>query len=91
MALARAKTMALNCLTRAEDHVKDLEQQLNITKPWTSDSPGYIQTALFIQQCKYLKAVDNLERLVVQRLFELTKMNLSGTGESHSERDANIT
>ncbi|KIM72931.1 hypothetical protein PILCRDRAFT_80145, partial [Piloderma croceum F 1598] len=32
-----------------------------------------------INNRKYLKAVDTLERLVVQRLFELTKMNHSGT------------
>jgi hypothetical protein len=28
---------------------------------------------------KYWHALDELERLVVQQLFELTKMNMSGT------------
>jgi len=48
---------------------------------WTADSPEYLQVTEFVQRHKYLRAVDTLEALVVQRLFELTKMNHSGTGE----------
>lgn len=76
-------TWALNRLNRAEEHVKNIETQLGLLESWTPDSPEYIQTAVYMSNTKYLKAVDNLERLVVQRLFELTKMNLSGTGKYH--------
>ena len=48
---------------------------------WTADSPEYLRVTEFVQRRKYLRAVDTLEALVVQRLFELTKMNHSGTGE----------
>jgi hypothetical protein len=57
-----------------------LEQQLGITERWTADLPEYLDVTHFIQHCKYLRAVDTLEALVVQCLFELTKMNHSRTG-----------
>jgi hypothetical protein len=74
-------TWALNRLTHAEELVKNIENQLGLLESWTPDSPEYIQTAVLISNAKDLKAIDNLEQLVVQRLFELTKMNLSGTGK----------
>lgn len=58
-----------------------LELQLDIAQRWTPSSPEYIYTTEFIKRRKYLRAVDVLESLVVQRLFELTKMNHSGTGK----------
>lgn len=73
----------LNHVTCAEENLKRIEQQLGVTETWTASCALYIETKAFIQNCKYLRAVDNLERLVVQRLFELTKMNLSGTGKSY--------
>lgn len=30
---------------------------------------------------KYRRAIDNLERLVVQRLFEMTKLGMNGVGK----------
>lgn len=48
---------------------------------WTADFPEYIRIQEYIKNKKYLRAVDTLEALVVQRLFELTKLNHSGTGE----------
>ena len=76
----RNHTTAFNRTVRGEEQLAQLEQQLAITDRWTADSADYICITEFIKHRKYLRAVDNLERLVVQRLFELTKMNHSGTG-----------
>ena len=46
----------------------------------TSDSPEYIEASKLLSQRKYLKAVDELERLVIQRLLEMTKLGIAGTG-----------
>ena len=76
----RNHTTAFNRTIHAEEQLVRLEQQLDITDWWTADSANYIRVTEFIKHRKYLRAVDNLERLVVQRLFELTKMNHSRTG-----------
>lgn len=78
--LTRDSTTAFNRVTRSDEQLAKLEQQLDITERWTADSAEYVNVTEFIQRRKYLKAVDTLEALVVQRLFELTKMNQSGTG-----------
>lgn len=69
-----------NHVVRAEDNVSTLEANLGIAETWTADSPDYARIQDYIKNRKYLRAVDTLEALVVQRLFELTKLNHSGTG-----------
>lgn len=78
--LQRGQTTAYNRVVRAEDNISTLERNLGITDTWTADSPDYIHIQNYIKNRKYLRAVDTLEALVVQRLFELTKLNHSGTG-----------
>ncbi|KAF8184124.1 hypothetical protein K438DRAFT_1907889 [Mycena galopus ATCC 62051] len=60
--------------------VKELEEKLDITDRWTVDSPQWASTVQQVKQSKYQKALDAVELLVVERIFELTKMNLSQTG-----------
>ncbi|KIJ52905.1 hypothetical protein M422DRAFT_88880, partial [Sphaerobolus stellatus SS14] len=57
-----------------------LEVHLGISERWTSQSPGYQTTLKYMNQRQFQLAVDKLEGLVVQRLFELTKANASETG-----------
>ena len=57
-----------------------MEVKLNIDRRWTVTSPEYITTIKYIQERKYHRALDHLQRLVVQRLFELHRLNLSGIG-----------
>lgn len=78
--LQRAQTTAFNRVSRAEDLLASLEANLGIVETWTPESADYIHTQDYIKNRKYLRAVDALEALVVQRLFELTKLNHSGTG-----------
>lgn len=71
---------AYSKLQNAESYVENLENNLGIEERWSNISPEY---QMFYQQnvqTNYERALDELERLVVMRLFELTKMSTSGTG-----------
>lgn len=62
--------------------VNDLEAKLEITGGrWTHDHPEYIATREYMLQRDYHRALDRIQQLVVQRLFELSKANLSGMGK----------
>jgi hypothetical protein len=61
--------------------VSDLERWLGLEERWTAVHPEYQKTVNYINNRKFICAVEKLEGLVVQRLFELSKANLSGTGE----------
>ncbi|KAH9846255.1 hypothetical protein C2E23DRAFT_872456 [Lenzites betulinus] len=60
--------------------VADLEIHLSIKTTWQPSDPEYIRVAGYITTRRYQRALANLQRLVVQRLFELHKMNLARTG-----------
>jgi hypothetical protein len=60
-----------------------LENQLEVCDWWDPSSEEYKAVQQGLAQRRYRLALDELERLVVQRLFELAKLNISGTGELH--------
>ena len=88
VALARAKVAERNAALRklqlANAALEDIERRMGITAPWAEDSPEYQEAKAYVKNRRFNHAVDNLERLVVQRLFELSKANLAGTGTSCS-------
>ncbi|KAL0572550.1 hypothetical protein V5O48_009407 [Marasmius crinis-equi] len=47
---------------------------------WTSNSPEYVEACAQLAGRHYRRAVDRLEKLVVARFMELTKLNMSGVG-----------
>ena len=57
-----------------------LEKLHDITKRWLPSTPEWKDAAVYMEIHDYQKALDKLEGLVVQQLFELTKMGLAGTG-----------
>ncbi|KAF9240488.1 hypothetical protein BU15DRAFT_74070 [Melanogaster broomeanus] len=60
------------------DVVKKLEIQMGMHgERWI---PGYRETLEYIQHHRFICTVEDLESLVVQRLFELSKANLGSTG-----------
>ncbi|KAG8937719.1 hypothetical protein FRC03_007906 [Tulasnella sp. 419] len=71
---------AMQKITTCQTNVADLEGQLRINVRWTPESPEYIATKKYIRERKYRRALDSLEKLVVQRLFELQKGHLASTG-----------
>ena len=48
---------------------------------WTPDSEKWKEAIEYTRARDFQKALDKLEALVVQRLFELLKMGLAGTGK----------
>ncbi|KAJ7724512.1 hypothetical protein B0H16DRAFT_1736701 [Mycena metata] len=65
---------------KAEDSVQEIERKLNSDERWTPDMTEWKNAADLVTTRRYRLAVDKLELLVVKRLFELTKMNMSQTG-----------
>ena len=57
--------------------VVEMEVKLAITTRWQPSSAEYINAVQYIGRRKYEKALDHLQKLVVQRLFELHRMNQS--------------
>jgi hypothetical protein len=57
------------------------EQVLGIPVRWEFDSHEYKEARTWSNERKYRLALDRLERLVIQRIFELQKANLVSTGE----------
>lgn len=62
--------------------VQDLERKLLVDVRWTPEHPKWAITAEMAAKRQYRRCLDTLEGLVVARLFELTKMNMSQTGMS---------
>ncbi|EJT98586.1 hypothetical protein DACRYDRAFT_31200, partial [Dacryopinax primogenitus] len=50
------------------------------TDPWTPDHPEHLWYQAMAHCCEYNKALDCLEFLVVQWLFEIEKLNIARTG-----------
>ncbi|PPQ80089.1 hypothetical protein CVT24_006543 [Panaeolus cyanescens] len=69
-----------------ENHARDLEavqileHQLGIEKRWQPGNKVWVEAEDMVNKRHYQRSLDHLEGLVVARLFELTKMNMSQTG-----------
>jgi hypothetical protein len=72
------------CAERRESILLDvvaMEVQMGISTRWQPTTPEYMDTMKKMTTQKYRKASNELQRLVVQRLFELHKLNISQTGQ----------
>ncbi|KAF9046183.1 hypothetical protein BJ165DRAFT_1345868, partial [Panaeolus papilionaceus] len=62
--------------------VQTMEKRAGIAVRWTRDSEKWRETEQRVVLRQYQRSLDTLEGLVVARMFELTKMNMSQTGYS---------
>ncbi|KAJ7763245.1 hypothetical protein B0H14DRAFT_2403566 [Mycena olivaceomarginata] len=60
--------------------VQDLELRLGIASRWVAGDEDWSKAAEMVSKRRYQRALDQLQGLVVARMFELCKMNMSGTG-----------
>ncbi|KAH7904674.1 hypothetical protein BJ138DRAFT_884863 [Hygrophoropsis aurantiaca] len=67
-------------LQNAEALAAHMELQLVIDERWVIGGPEYERFKAEASLRSYRAALDELERLVVMRLFELSRLSLSGTG-----------
>ncbi|KAJ6552453.1 hypothetical protein DFH09DRAFT_1248675 [Mycena vulgaris] len=65
---------------KAMTAVQEIEQRLEVQTRWTPGSKEWQDAALLAASRHYRLSVNWLETLVVRRLFQLTKMNMSQTG-----------
>jgi hypothetical protein len=83
--IAAVRTRYRTTFTRwqlKEEEVIRFEEEHGFHERWEPDSDIYKETQKLLVERSYRRAVDNLERLVVQRLFELTKLGMNGVGRS---------
>ncbi|KAF7342695.1 hypothetical protein MSAN_02027400 [Mycena sanguinolenta] len=76
--LARRHTVERR--NRDSELVEDLETKLGVTERWTPECMEWMLAEKEIKDHKYLDALDEIERIIVERLFEMTKIHQSGTG-----------
>ncbi|KAF8341848.1 hypothetical protein F5887DRAFT_887753 [Amanita rubescens] len=65
---------------KALHEVQNLEVKLKIRQRWILGCPEWDRAKAMVQTREYQKCLDKLEGLVVQRIFEMTKMNMSQVG-----------
>lgn len=64
-----------------EAEVAAIEAEYGIDNRWQPSDFLYKQTVDYIATRRYQRALGKLQRLVIQRLFELHKLNVAKTGE----------
>ncbi|KAJ7104929.1 hypothetical protein C8R44DRAFT_639760, partial [Mycena epipterygia] len=77
-----SKCHARESYEKALEAVQEMERKMEIVTRWVPEGAKWRQAATLVSTRCYRLCVDKLELLVVKRLFELTKMNMSQTGES---------
>lgn len=75
-----ARRHAIEQRARDIELVEMLEEKLGVQKRWTSSSPEWAAAVKDIKTLKYQEALDAVEKVIISQLFEMTKMNQSGTG-----------
>jgi hypothetical protein len=79
--LETERRYALELWENTLKQVIDMEVDLGLERRCDPSSPEYLETLGYLSTRTYQRALEELQRLVVQRLFELHKMNISATGE----------
>ncbi|KAG2087255.1 uncharacterized protein F5147DRAFT_588159 [Suillus discolor] len=76
-----AKCHAAHCkLVLEMNVVDDIEHRMGITERWQPQDMKYQEGLAYLTNRQFIRAIEQLQGLVVQRLFELAKANIAGTG-----------
>ncbi|KAG1853525.1 hypothetical protein F4604DRAFT_1686334 [Suillus subluteus] len=60
--------------------VDDIERRMGITERWQPQDTKYQEGLAYLTNRQFIRAIEQLQGLVVQRLFELAKANIAGMG-----------
>ncbi|KAJ7262450.1 hypothetical protein C8J57DRAFT_1231821 [Mycena rebaudengoi] len=71
---------ALELREKAMMAVQVLEVRLDIVTQWVAGGAEWEAAAVLVSRRRYQRALDKLEGLIISWMFELTKVNMSGTG-----------
>ncbi|KAJ3832901.1 hypothetical protein F5878DRAFT_547471, partial [Lentinula raphanica] len=69
--------------------VQALEQKLEISVRWVPGCEAWEQAKRMVKEAEYRKALDKLEQLLVSRIFEMSRLNIAGTGYKMRKMIAN--
>jgi len=61
--------------------VQALEACLDICVRWTVGCDEWVEAKKLVKESAYRKALDKLECLLIARMFEMSRINVSGTGK----------
>ncbi|KAG2118322.1 hypothetical protein DEU56DRAFT_930524 [Suillus clintonianus] len=78
--IRRRHTHAAAKRDQKQEVVEDFERQMGIEQRWGPDHPERIKAQSRIMHRLFFKALDDVERLVVMQLLELTKLQMNGLG-----------
>ncbi|KAJ7078299.1 hypothetical protein B0H15DRAFT_924811 [Mycena belliarum] len=78
-AIETRRRHALELVDKALATVQELELRLD-TERWLPGSERWEAAATMVRRRRYQRALDDLEGLIIARMFELFKVNLAGTG-----------
>jgi hypothetical protein len=78
---------ALELQVKALAAVHDLEDRLDIAARWMPGDEKWEAVATMVRRRRYQRALDHLQGLIISRMFELAKRNMSGTGNFCSAHD----
>ncbi|KIY50695.1 hypothetical protein FISHEDRAFT_38695 [Fistulina hepatica ATCC 64428] len=84
--IQRRFTQTANRVVVLDEELSRMEEVMGLPARWTTDSPEYIDSLKDQRERRYRQAVDEVERLIVQQLLELTKLNMSGVGYKQHEK-----
>ena len=73
---------AIDRYNRITLELSKIEAALEISRRWTPLDAEYKDATKFISERRYRAALEKLQKLVIQRLFELEKLNIAHTGTS---------
>jgi hypothetical protein len=60
--------------------IQDFEVRLQVDVRWHKELEEWKATSALLVRRRYQRCLDELKGLIVSRMFELTKMNMSQTG-----------
>ncbi|KAG1887333.1 hypothetical protein F4604DRAFT_1877759 [Suillus subluteus] len=78
--IRRRRTTAQNKMELKGQVVDDFEIRMGIEERWMTTHPERVRAQSRIANVQYHKALDDVERLVVMQLLELTKLQMSSLG-----------
>ncbi|KAJ6456048.1 hypothetical protein C8R45DRAFT_1056474 [Mycena sanguinolenta] len=73
---------ALEQQTKALAAVQDLEVRLGVEMRWVAGDENWAAAADLVRKRRYQRALDDLERLIISRMFELSKCNMAHSFEA---------
>jgi hypothetical protein len=81
-ALTRVWRNHLDIHLKWTHHVQQFEAMHDIEERWKECDDKWIAALTHLQTRRYRRSLDDLSRLLIQRLFELEKLGIGGTGGS---------